>query len=213
MDIEEKYLVIFEGETIGRYYEFEGGSSHFELYRLAKEEAEALAEYGLSRSRSSKGHMRAFSRMMKDEFRVPGTRKRAWERGGLRLERVPKDEISFIVFDRRAEKGEPGYSDKAYSAPHSEGGGVIEGMNEWASWYRFNRKDDGTFEAELDEAWWWGGGHNDGGTIRTEVPEEWLSLPYEEFLERVVTLSSAAHYGFTAEELLAKEGLREFFGF
>ncbi len=88
-----------------------------------------------------------------------------------------------------------------------------EGMREWASWYAFNKMDDGTYEAELDEAWWWGGGHNDGGTIRREIPEEWFELPYEDFLEKVVTLAAASHYGFTAEILLEKKGLKEFFGF
>ena len=86
-------------------------------------------------------------------------------------------------------------------------------MREWASWYAFNKMDDGTYEAELDEAWWWGGGHNDGGTIHREIPEEWFDLPYKDFLEKVVTLAAASHYGFTAEILLAKEGLKEFFGF
>ena len=77
----------------------------------------------------------------------------------------------------------------------------------------FNKKDDGTYEAELDEAWWWGGGHNDGGTMRQKVPEEWLDLPYDELLESLVTLVRADHYGFTAEHLRRKEGLREFLGF
>ena len=86
-------------------------------------------------------------------------------------------------------------------------------MKEWASWYCFNKMDDGTYEAELDEAWWWGGGHNDGGTIHTAIPEEWFDLPYEEFLEHVVGLASAAHYGFTVKELKSKKGLRKFFGF
>ena len=100
-----------------------------------------------------------------------------------------------------------------HSAPHCEGSGPIEGMSEWASWYRINRKDDGTFEAELDEAWWWGGGHNDGGTMRAEVPEEWMELPYDKFLENLVTLVRAEHYGFIAESLKRKKGLREFLGY
>ena len=64
-----------------------------------------------------------------------------------------------------------------------------------------------------DEAWWWGGGHNDGGTMREEVPEEWLDLPYDELLENLVALVRAGHYGFTAEHLRRKEGLRGFLGF
>ena len=86
-------------------------------------------------------------------------------------------------------------------------------MREWCSWYAFNKMDDGTYEAELDEAWWWGGGHNDGGTIRREIPEEWFELPYEEFLDNVVGLAAGWHYGFTAEILLERKGLREFFGY
>ena len=54
---------------------------------------------------------------------------------------------------------------------------------------------------------------DDGGTIHTEIPEEWFDLSYEEFLGNVVYLAAAAHYGFTAEILLGREGLREFFGF
>ena len=77
----------------------------------------------------------------------------------------------------------------------------------------FNKMDDGTFEAELDEQWCWGGGHNDGGTIHTEIPEEWQELPYDEFLEMVVTLAAAAHYGFTPEILKSRKGLKEFFGY
>ena len=68
-------------------------------------------------------------------------------------------------------------------------------------------------EGQVGTAWGWGGGHNDGGTIHREIPEEWFELPYEEFLERTVTLAAAAHYGFTAEMLLEKKGLREFFGY
>ena len=151
--------------------------------------------------------------MMKDENRVPGTRKRIYQSGNVRIEREPNDVDKFIVYRCGASKGTRGYSEKKHVCPHHEGGKEIEGMNEWASWYCFNKKDDGMYEAELDEAWWWGGGHNDGGTIRTEVPEEWLSLPYDEFLERVVTLSAAAHYGFTAEDLKNIEGLKAFFGF
>lgn len=39
-----------------------------------------------------------------------------------------------------------------------------------------------------------------------------MELPYEDFLKKLVTLASAAHYGFTPELLLAKPGLRAFFG-
>ena len=32
-------------------------------------------------------------------------------------------------------------------------------------------------------------------------------------LERVITLAAATHYGFTADDLKAREGLKEFLGF
>ena len=92
----------------------------------------------------------------------------------------------FMIYRRDAKKGEATYSPKS--------------------------KDDGTYEAELDEAWN-EGSHYGGGTINVDIPKEWFSLSYDEFLERVITLASAAHYGFTIDDLKEKEGLKEFFGF
>ena len=86
-------------------------------------------------------------------------------------------------------------------------------MREWASWYAFNKMNDGSYEAELDEAWCWGGGHNDGGTRHVAIPQEYFALPYEAFLNEIIPFAGARHYGFTAEMLLQKPGLREFFGF
>ena len=96
----------------------------------------------------------------------------------------------FMIYRRDAKKGEATYSPKSHSAPHFEG----------------------HYEAELDEAWN-EGSHYGGGTINVDIPKEWFSLSYDEFLERVITLASAAHYGFTIDDLKEKEGLKEFFGF
>ena len=52
-----------------------------------------------------------------------------------------------------------------------------------------------------------------GGTIDVDIPKEWFNLSYDDFLERVITLAAAKHYGFTVNDLKEKEGLREFFGF
>ena len=150
-----------------------------------------------------------FRDLMTEENRVQGTRKTVYTRGGVSVTRVPEDVDSFCIYKR----GTADDDAEDHSAPHCEGSGPIDGMKEWASWYCINKKDDGTFEAELDEAWWWGGGHNDGGTMREEVPEEWLDLPYDELLENLVTLVRARHYGFTAEHLRRKKGLREFLGY
>ena len=119
--------------------------------------------------------------------------------------------VKFMVYDRMARKGSSAYSPKSHSAPHFEGH-YVEGMEEWASHYCFNLKEDGTYEAELDEAWD-EGSHYGGGTINVAIPKEWFSLSYDEFLERVITLAAAKHYGFTIEDLKEKKGLKEFFGF
>ena len=97
-----------------------------------------------------------------------------------------------MVYRRNAKKGERG--------------------QKWVSWYCFNRKEDGSYEAELDEAWD-EGSHNGGGTIIQAIPKEWFALPYDEFLGRVITLAYASQYGFTVEDLKQKRDLKEFFGF
>ena len=57
------------------------------------------------------------------------------------------------------------------------------------------------------------GSHYGGGTINVAIPKEWFDLSYDEFLERVITLAAAKHYGFTPNDLKEKKGLKEFFGF
>ena len=57
------------------------------------------------------------------------------------------------------------------------------------------------------------GGRDLRGTINVAIPKEWFVLSYDEFLERVITLASAKHYGFTPDDLKEKKGLKEFFGF
>ena len=51
------------------------------------------------------------------------------------------------------------------------------------------------------------------GTINAAIPKEWFDLSYDEFLECVITLAAAKHYGFTSDDLKVKKGLKEFFGF
>ncbi|MBR6203943.1 MAG: hypothetical protein IKQ60_02620 [Candidatus Methanomethylophilaceae archaeon] len=208
MSIEEEYKVCFKDREIGRYWIYEDGSARYygsgSTYKGMEDVPEALRKDARSGSR-----IPFFRDLMAKENRVLGTRKTAYRRGDVSVTRVPKDVDSFRIYRR----GTADDDKEDHSAPHCEGSGPIEGMREWASWYCINKKDDGTFEAELDEAWWWGGGHNDGGTMREEVPEGWLDLPYDELLENLVTLVRARHYGFTAEHLRRKKGLREFLGF
>ncbi|MBR3410622.1 MAG: hypothetical protein IKG94_07615 [Candidatus Methanomethylophilaceae archaeon] len=51
------------------------------------------------------------------------------------------------------------------------------------------------------------------GTVRAGIPLEWQSLSYDKFLENVISLVHAGHYGFTVEHLKSSEGLKRFFGF
>ena len=87
-----------------------------------------------------------------------------------------------------------------------------EDTKKCVTWYCFNKRSDGTYEAELDESWT-EGSHYGGGTIDRDIPGDWFDLSYDEFLERVITLASASKYGFTVDDLKEKKGLKEFFGF
>ena len=213
--IKDYYYVKYSGQIVGYYCIMSDNTARYDTawgspWGIEKE----LKELGLDKEKETKKPMKRFSDIIKEENRIPGTRKKIYESGPIRLERQSRETGErYLVYRRAAEKGDPDYSPLHHDAPHYEGPHTPKDMREWASWYAFNKMDDGTYEAELDEAWWWGGGHNDGGTIHTEIPEEWFELPYKEFLENVVGLSAARHYGFTAEMLLEKEGLKEFFGF
>ena len=213
--IKDHYSVYFRESCIAAYYVMSDGThsystSNFSFIGLEKEDIPQTFKH----QKEQKKPIPFMAELITEKNRVPGMKRPVYKSGNFTVKRIPKETGErFLVYKRSAEKGEEGYSEKDYSAPHYEGPKTPEGMKEWASWYCFNKMDDGTYEAELDEAWWWGGGHNDGGTIHTDIPEEWFELPYDDFLENVVKLSSAAHYGFTAKELKRKPGLKDFFGF
>ena len=209
-----EYKVSFKGRSVGVYYVDADGNGEYEVFSASFIGPDYdIPPPELKESVEFRKPSPFFEGLMTEANRVNGTRRTIYEKGDVRVARVPEDVDKFYVYRVSAEEGDPDYSDEDHSAPHCEGYGPIEGMREWATWYCFNKRDDGTYEAELDESWWWGGGHNDGGTIRVDIPEEWQGLPYDEFLENVVTLAAARHYGFTAEHLRKKEGLKEFFGF
>ena len=213
----DRYNLTCNGVFAGLYYVFSDGTHSYSVNTWEceiKQIKDQLEEKGLLKDRSQKRPIAALKAMMTESNRVAGKKRPIYVDGPFRLERVPQETGErFWVYRRDAEKGQPGYSEKDHSAAHYEGPKTPDGMQEWTTWYAFEKMDDGTYQASLDESWWWGGGHNDGGTIRTEIPEEWFELPYDAFLEKVVTLSAASHYGFTPDELRAKEGLKEFFGF
>ena len=206
MYIKDQYEVIYGDRTVGYYYVYSDDSvSYSTAWGSPWDLEEQLKALKLDKEKKRKKPLKQFSDIICEEYRIPGTRKRIYQKDMIRLERYSREtDERYYVYKRSAEEGDPEYSPLRHDAPHNEGPHTPEGMREWASWYAFVKMDDGNYQAELDEAWWWGGGHNDGGTIRREIPEEWFDLPYEEFLENVVTLAAAAHYGFTAEMLKEK---------
>ncbi len=215
MIIRDNYGVYYKETCIGLICVFTDGRIE---YRALTYQFDDLKEEKIpahwKRSVGAAKTIPFLSALMTEDNRVKGTRKTVYRQGDYSVVRRPeKTADRFWVYRRNASPGEKGYSKKEYTAPHSEGSNSPDGMKEWVSWYCFIRMDDGTYEAELDEAWCWGGGHNDGGTMDREIPEEWFSLPWNGFLENIVTLARASHYGFTAAELNDKTGLKEFFGF
>lgn len=214
--ITEKYIITCNDADVGYYYKYDDNSCSYSVYDSDELEAvkDLVEQKGLLKDIEAKRPIKAIESMIKKSNRVKGRKQPIYVDGPFKVTRIPQEtDEHFLVYRCGAEKGEPGYSPKKHSAPHYEGPKTPEGMNEWATWYKFIKMDDGTYEAALDESWYWGGSHNDGGTIHTSIPEEWFELSYDEFLENVVTLSAAAHYGFTPDELKEKKGLKEFFGF
>ena len=215
--IKDHYNLTYKDDFVGGYYVFDNHTYSYYVScweSVLKNCKDLLAQMGLMKNIDSKKPIAAIEAMIKEEYRVAGRKRPIYKFGDFTLSRIPQETNErFLVYRHDAKKNEPGYSDKDHSAPHYEGPKTPEGMREWTTWYAFVKMDDGTYQAELDESWWWGGGHNDGGTIHTDIPEEWFELPYDEFLEKVVTLSAATHYGFTPEALKEKEGLKAFFGF
>ena len=215
MWVKDHYQISGEDIAVAWYYVFNDGSAEYTVSSFYSDKLpKELIEAGLTKDIRQKKEIPYFKKILTEENRVPGKKKPVYKVGSMTIERIPEEtDERFMVYRVDAKEGEPAYSPKKHDAPHYEGPKTPEGMREWATWYSFEKMDDGTYRASLDESWWWGGGHNDGGTIHTPIPEEWHELPYEEFLENVVTLSAASHYGFDAEELLEKEGLKEFFGY
>lgn len=213
----DHYSISHGDKYIGNYYVFSDHSYEFVITSWKqdlKDFNDKLKELGLLKNCRQKEPIAAIENLLTEKNRVKGLKRPIYDDGFFVIKRIPKETNErFVVYNRNAEKNEQTYSAKDHSAPHYEGPKTPEGMREWVNWYAFTKLDDGTYEAALDEAWWWGGGHNDGGTIHVDIPEEWFNLPYEEFLKNVVTLSAASHYQFTAEDLLKRQGLKEFFGY
>ena len=211
----DKYTVQYDNKVIGYYSVFSDHTvSYYTAYGCPWDIDKELKAFNLDLDQEHVEPIPCLKALINDQYRLKNRKRMIYQDGMLTLIRSPQEtDERYSIYRRSAEPTDPDYSPLPHDAPHYEGPHTPKDMREWASWYAFNKMDDGTYQAELDEAWWWGGGHNDGGTIRTEIPEEWFTLPYPEFLKHVVSLSAASHYGFTTEMLLEKEGLKEFFGY
>ena len=181
--IKDEYKLTCNGIYAGQYYCYSDGTCRYYVNSRESEIKsikDLLEQKGLLKELEQKKPIAALEAMMKESNRVPGRKRAIYVDGPFMLTRVPQEtDDRFLVYRCGAKKGEQGYSSVDHSAPHYEGPNTPEGMREWTTWYAFDKMDDGTYQASLDESWWWGGGHNDGGTIHTEIPEEWLELPYD----------------------------------
>ena len=141
--------------------------------------------------------------------RNSGRKGTVYSSGQLTVERCPKTTgCIYSVYRRSARRNAPDYSEFSHEAL-THGGSAVSRVERYA----FIKMDDGTFSVCLEESWYQGGSHNDGGTVSEPIPEEWFKLQYDGFLENLVTLASASRYGFSADVLKNRKGMKEFFGF
>ena len=78
--------------------------------------------------------------------------------------------------------------------------------------YFFHCWRDGSYTFEFQEGWN-AGSHYDGGTANNDIPEEWLTLSWEEFVDRFSNEYPDKEYFLTRYELLSNGELKAFLGF
>ena len=89
---------------------------------------------------------------------------------------------------------------------------TAHGCNYRLEHYFFHCYRDGSYEFEFQEGWA-AGSHNDGGTAYNDIPEEWLALSWEEFVDRFSHEYPDNEYFITRYELLTDDKLKAFLGF
>ena len=78
--------------------------------------------------------------------------------------------------------------------------------------YFFHCWGDGSYTFEFQEGWA-AGSHHDGGTAYNDIPEEWLALSWEEFVDRFSREYPDNEYFVTRYELLSNAELKSFLNF
>lgn len=202
-------------QSVAYYYVYTPNHAIYEPSQYIDEYKKIVTDPQMRKEVESKqGPVSFIADMIKEENRDKSKKRLTYVCGPYVIERESqRTDENFMAYCCWAKEGQEGYSPVDHSVPHVEVEGVSTGISEWVRHYSFHKMDDGTYEVELDEAWYWGGSHDDGGTVKRPVPDEWFELPYEQFLEKLLTICGAARYKFTVEELLARQGLRQFFGF
>ena len=89
---------------------------------------------------------------------------------------------------------------------------TAHGCNYRLEHYFFHCYRDGSYEFEFQEGWA-AGSHNDGGTAHNDIPEEWLALSWNEFVDRFSAEYPDKEYFITAYELRSNDALKAFLGF
>ena len=208
--IADTYKVAYHEQFIGFYYIWDDQTVSFINYTgVPAEIAEEVEKLGLSGKISNRKSIRLFSQLMIPQNRNSGRKGTVYSSGQLTVERCPKATgCIFSVYRRSARRNAPDYSEFSHEAL-THGGSAVSRVERYA----FIKMDDGTFSVCLEESWYQGGSHNDGGTVSEPIPEEWFKLQYDGFLENLVTLASASRYGFSADVLKNRKGMKDFFGF
>ncbi|MBR2255315.1 MAG: hypothetical protein IJ856_05855 [Candidatus Methanomethylophilaceae archaeon] len=102
MLIQDDYEVYFKGDRVGSYYVYDDGTSSYYAYDNVRERFEGIPDE-LCKDRRTHGKIRFFKPVLKEENRVPGTRKHVFVSGDMKLVRIPKDVGRFYVYRLSAE--------------------------------------------------------------------------------------------------------------
>ena len=76
----------------------------------------------------------------------------------------------------------------------------------------FNKRKSGKYEFVM-QIGWHAGSHWDGGSRCSKIPEEWLSLSWGEFLDKLCEENKDRDLFYSKNEFMASDGLKEFLGF
>ena len=127
------YVIYYKDAAVAHFHTYEDGTyAYGPNLGLSEETHEELKALGLGEARKGRRPPKALSALMAKKQRVPERKRVIYQDGPLKMERKPASipAGSFSVYDRRARKGAPDYSELPHDAPHYEGPNTPEGMRE-----------------------------------------------------------------------------------